>query len=737
MFEMHKNLVLLAAVLALATSAMAASTMNLYPKHDNYWTGRVMNATAGYSKHNAEMMYGKDPPDDKWQAWMKIDLTKIPDNATVISAVLFYHVISQSNPAPSTQITLVADDPLNAEPDVLWSDITGGQVLSGPLVTDKGWVERDLGSNGVAAVQAALVQDWVAFGIWKWDDTESKGHAKGYQASKFRPYLRVTFAAGDMQVVQIIQPTGEILSGTNVTPQVLVRNNGELELPFRLTLSISDGTNEMYSQYVDLIGLAAGQTSVVSFPDWVADEVGGPRVATATLDMAYDANPLDNYLVQWFKVYKEQQGGGGGGGGGNGGGGGGGGGVHWGWEEMDAVPALPSGRQVKAGGWLAVDNATGKVYVGKGNKTGEFFVYDPVRGRWSQLAAIPGRTPGTGADAVADGQGSVYLLKAGNSLEFWRYNIAANSWEQLPDVPAGPSGLKVKNGAALVHVQQYGLNYVYLLKGPKRDFLRYLAEGRAWETLPEAPAGLVPKWNKGSWLVSDGQGKLYAHKSVAHELWAYDLGTEVWTGPFAGMPFVGSSSRVRKSKDGAAAALKDGALFALKGGNTSEYWTEDLTSGNWTELEQLPQFGTSLRMVRVGPGADFGSYPFGRVLYALKGKRTNEFWRYTMKPEGLDGARGGNYGVTAATLVPANARLEISPNPVSGRAAQLKYALPVAGRATAAVVDGSGRIVARQVYNLGLSGGATLDVNALSAGTYFVRLEAQNFESVGRLVISR
>ncbi|MBM3316132.1 hypothetical protein FJY71_09930, partial [candidate division WOR-3 bacterium] len=58
--------------------ASALMQQNAYPETEQYATGRIMHRVQQggetFSKHNADLMFGKDPPDDKWQGFFKFDL---------------------------------------------------------------------------------------------------------------------------------------------------------------------------------------------------------------------------------------------------------------------------------------------------------------------------------------------------------------------------------------------------------------------------------------------------------------------------------------------------------------------------------------------------------------------------------------------------------------------------------------------------------------------------------------
>ena len=191
--------------------------------------------------------------------------------------------------------------------------------------------------------------------------------------------------------------------------------------------------------------------------------------------------------------------------------------------------------------------------------------------------------PKKGCKAVSDGNGHLYMTKGNNTFGFWRYDAGAGTWTALTDVPAGNSSKKVKGGTDLAYVVRDDTGWVYLLKGYRCDFLKYNTVSGAWVTLPDAPAGIKAKWDKGSWLSFDGENTIYAHKakyydraSYTHGLWRFDVRGDTWySTQLAGMPLYGLHSgkiRKKKARDGGCGAWYDGAIRALKGGNTQQFW---------------------------------------------------------------------------------------------------------------------------------------------------------------------
>jgi len=429
-----------------------------------------------------------------------------------------------------------------------------------------------------------------------------------------------------------------------------------------------------------------------------------------------------------------------------------------GWTEL--AKHVPGTVGVKDGGWLVTAtpaDAQPKVYVAKGNKTAEFYVYDPVQDTWGTLAPIEpdegGRTklPKKGCTAAADGVENIYMTKGNNTLGFWKYSISANTWTRLPDVPLG-AGKKVKGGGDLAYVAgvtDEESSYVYLLKGYGTEFYRFNTASSRWDTLANAPYGVAPKYNMGSFLVYDGSGDLYAHQAkytntekTHHYMYKYDLGSRAWvteTGakgmPVAGMD--GGKLKLKKSKDGGSGAWYDGSLYALKGGNTCQFYKYLPAPGDtWTELDTIKSFGSTAKKKKVKAGGDLTSYGYG-AFFALKGNKTNEFWRYVVPTADRKQDTGNRAGVMAGPSTIYDVRFSISPNPLMVGFATIRYAMPKPGPMSVSVLDVAGRSVFRQSAIGNRSSTMSLDLRNLSNGVYLVRLDADGYSHSQKLVVQR
>jgi len=522
-------------------------------------------------------------------------------------------------------------------------------------------------------------------------------------------YIRkgLTSTRHDVAARRIIAPSGTIPAGTVVTPQAQVRNLGSTTESFSVRFRI--GT--VYSHDTVVTALAAGDSATVTFTPWTA--VSGNYALSCSTLLANDADPANDRTTGSVVVST----------------------AGAGWTAKAELPASPSGRPAQDGAWLAIFRAGGTIYAAKGNKTGDFYSYNITSNTWTQLPSWPtgreGKLGHKGAVGVADGAGNVYATKGANTLGFWCYYQNTGSWIQLPDVPLGPNGKKVKGGTDLVYVVRNDTGFLYLLKGYKNEFYRLNTVASRWDTLPPAPVGANPKWDKGSWLVFDGTGALYAHKAKYHELWRFDLGTGTWSSaPLPGMPFIGSMGKYKKSKDGGCAAYANGAIYALKGGNTQEFWQYTIATNSWSELDTMPSVGTSGNKKRVKAGGDIVADSDGR-LFALKGNKTNEFWCY------------GGWDIKAQPSEPAGPAtsgsvskpsISLGQNPIRGWA-RLNLVLPGSEKVSLRLFDRTGRrVLEKHLAVHPHSSEALLDCRGLAAGIYLLDVKAGSTRKTFKLV---
>ncbi len=537
----------------------------------------------------------------------------------------------------------------------------------------------------------------------------------------------------DVGVMAIIAPVGRVDTGAVVTPQARVRNLGDVIASFRAWFIITaPADSEVYRDYFDVMSLLPGAELTMSFPDWLGTNERGRYTSSCTLAID-DVNPANDTASRAFIV---------------------GMGPIWpnGWVEVKPVPNGPRGRPVKRGGSVdCVPADTVLIYATKGYKTTEFYVYNMFTNSWDSLAPVPlgpeGRPPGKGAKLCSDAERYIYLTKGYNTVGFWRYDVQLDTWEQRTNVPLGPSGKRVKGGTDMAWVVKDDTGWAYLLKGYRTDFFKYDAERDNWVQLPNAPTGIKYKWNKGSWLSYDGEQTIYAHKAryydrakYEHELWRYDTEADTWyTDKLSGMPLYGLHSgriRKKKAKDGGCAAFHEGLVYALKGGNTQQFWKYYTQGDSWVETDTMPAYGSTGRKKRVKYGGDM--VYTSNAFWALKGNKTLEFWRYGLAEDTMPvfGRRPMPAVATGPGVRVSGWEFDVRPNPLAAGGA-LHYAVPDPVAITARLYDALGRRVHTLMAGRTVSGrGAIrLDTRDVARGVYLLWIEAGGLVRSFKVVI--
>jgi hypothetical protein len=318
--------------------------------------------------------------------------------------------------------------------------------------------------------------------------------------------------------------------------------------------------------------------------------------------------------------------------------------------------------------------------------------------------------PGAGCRGVSDGNGRIYMT-LGNKTQKFLSHTSAEGWTWLADVPA-----PVSKGTDIAYIG----GSIYLLNGSSGSFHRYGATG--WADLGPLPGAGTLGWGEGSWLVYDGTQTLYAHRRAKknapyNEMWAFDLVSQSWgTAPLEGIP--GSPAL-----DGSAAALLDGAIYALTGNNTSEFWKcVPGTALVWTQLGDIS--------AKVKDGGDICANE--NMLFAFSGMLTNQFWRYVRTTVGFFGE-----GASAKTAVlPTEFALSVAPNPMKLGAA-IHYAVPVATNVSLKLYDITGAL-AKTVSNGRVQPGrytANLSAKGLARGIYILKLQSDVCSLTRKVVI--
>ena len=529
----------------------------------------------------------------------------------------------------------------------------------------------------------------------------------------------------DIGVTQILQPGAYVQLNTDIIPTATWRNYSSTdESSFTAWFLLESPTLGWFYAESEPVTLAAGEEVTLTFPTHNVAEDSGNWTARCSTVASGDPNPGNDVLNRPFTVGDRPD---------------------WpeGWHEAKPMPGVSP---VKRGGWLAL-HGDGTIYATKGNKTYEYYRYYPLADSWSRMADMPlgEKYPDKGSKGISDGEQYIYATKGKNTLEFYQYNTMTDSWVRSTDVPEGPRRKKVKGGTDFAWVpadsMTDAMGDAYMLKGYYTEFYKFSPETSTWTPLTDAPIGLKAKYDKGSWIVYDGDNTIYTHKAkyydrinFVHEFYKYDIAGDSWS-TLAGMPLYGLHSgriKKKKAKDGGAGAWFNNYIYALKGGNTQQFWMYDVAMDTWTESDTIPTIGSTGKKKRVKYGADLVHWG-GGAFFALKGNKTNEMWRY-MLPTAM-APRPARSGIMGGVVKAGRLGMTIAPNPLSGGYATVRYVLPKAGPATISVFDVTGRSVVKRDVLATRSGAVSLDARHLSAGIYLVRFEADDFTATSKLVV--
>ncbi len=293
------------------------------------------------------------------------------------------------------------------------------------------------------------------------------------------------------------------------------------------------------------------------------------------------------------------------------------------WRELLSIPPGPHNKPVRAGGSLV---ATGsRLFAFKGGGSNEFWEYDPSSRSWMERASLPdgerGRKIRNGSALCWDGGSRIYALKGNSTREFWCYYIPDDTWLSLPALPDFTPGVRFGSGLAYVPPQDTGK--LYCLKGSNtNEFLVYWVKQREWHARRPVPGGPSDKPVKSGSAMTGLGKRVFVLKGATNEFYEYITDRDSWRACSA-LPLT-SAGTLKKCRSGTALTSDNHRyIYAFKGGKTTEFWRYDAISDSWERLQDIP---LGIRWRRIGAG---GALAFlnGRI-YAFKGGGTREFWCY-------------------------------------------------------------------------------------------------------------
>jgi hypothetical protein len=527
----------------------------------------------------------------------------------------------------------------------------------------------------------------------------------------------VTVRVLDAGVTAILSPCGELRYGDTVTPLAQVRNFGTTRGPVTVTLGI---TPSSYRQTITLPAGLPSTDTVLRYPAWRPDT--GHYACRCSVALAGDVNPANDALGSTFVVSVSAPR----------------------WVSRTNLPMGPKAKRVKEGCALAYndDPDGGAIYAFKGNNTCEFYRYQVGTGGWTTRESIPPygssnrkKTVRKGASLTQVG-GLLYGAKGNNSCEFWRYDPLAengNHWHQCVNVPAGSKAIREGSGCAGVTLG--GLPYVYFLKGSGTyEFYRYNIAGNTWETMASAPGAADRKpFKNGSCLSYDQDSDtIFVLKANYNEFFAYSVRGNTWTSKETLPKVSPPRSAKKKVKDGAGIACNDGTVYALKGGNTFEFWKYPIAAQHWYVAEDILA-GPTLKRVRSGGALVYA--PCKGNLYATKGNNTLEFYMYWLT-DSIHADRQKPGGTMLAAALPSSLAFSILPNPARSFAL-IRYDLPAPGHVSIKLYRVTGALQKTLWDGCQLPGRhvMTMDCQTFPAGAYLIRYETEFARATEKVII--
>jgi hypothetical protein len=405
--------------------------------------------------------------------------------------------------------------------------------------------------------------------------------------------------------------------------------------------------------------------------------------------------------------------------------------VIW-WHRKADIPLLPSSKSVSDGG--SITSSGNKIYAIKGNNTQDFYCYDIAQGNWQVLCSVPYlegslKKKVKGGGAIVASADRIYLIKGNSTKEFWEFNPTTNNWVSKPSVP---SLRNVRSGSALA----YNDSIIYCLLGSNSrfEFYRYLINEQRWEILASAPGGLNNQLFKtGSAISYGGNQKLYVLKggSRENEFYEYDINNNSWSEK-SYLPLTHFQVRKTKKVRAGGALAYDGQrfIYAIKGGRSKEFWRYDINNNSWQALETIPRVHKTRSVPEKGASLVVSQ---GQV-WLLKGNKTLEFWQYS-EGSGLT-SKSPQPSRTSDETVLSKSVLEIREISFKGERKKIilpndnarltvNYKISTTHRVRITIFDASGR--ARLALDKGLLPKGVyqevIDTSSLAAGIYFIEVK--------------
>lgn len=275
------------------------------------------------------------------------------------------------------------------------------------------------------------------------------------------------------------------------------------------------------------------------------------------------------------------------------------------WSYTNGTPA-------GFGNGATIEAANGQIYAFRGTLTGSFYVFDPLENTWTELANY-GENVEEGADLHYPGSGDyIYGLRGDNTTTFKRYcfqntgsGCTVDTWETLASTPAG-----VRAGGAITSI---GGTTIYAFRGNETDdFWTYDIATDQWNTVLADPTDTPEIVASGGDLVTydnetpgnSADDIIYAIRGAnSSEFWSYDPNTDIWTYEAYAPVAMSATSGTITEYGGMTYAPEIGDIFATPGyasngieNNETVAWLYryKLSAGSGQYTWPHTKFGTSV-----------------------------------------------------------------------------------------------------------------------------------------------
>ena len=259
----------------------------------------------------------------------------------------------------------------------------------------------------------------------------------------------------------------------------------------------------------------------------------------------------------------------------------------WVTESMPLGEKPNDGKKPKKGASMA--SYGDGIYVLRGNNTPGFWKYKVAPAEstgWTALAPITtgAKNPKDASGMVAftkNDTGYLFVMKGSKTSEFYLYNINTNTWSSaLPAPPIGPSGKEgYKKGSCLAYD---GSRWVYVLKGQYGDFFKYdLVGDSGWVPLTRYDYKAMLNREGKKKKIGEGSGLVYHNDNIyllkggnTLEFWKYGplSGTAAWSQMDSLWDIPTGPTGKKRVKGGGGLISFSGFFWASKGNNTPEFY---------------------------------------------------------------------------------------------------------------------------------------------------------------------